>query len=264
MRTGSEGLRVDVVTIFPDYLAPLRLALTGQAIQRGDLQVEVHDLRRWTDDTHRSVDDAPFGGGGGMVMRPEPWWRALTELTGRRPRRGQALDAGTGPAQPGGHIVVPSPSGRRLNQAVVAELAVQRHLVICCGRYEGIDQRVIDAWADDVISLGDYVIAGGEAAALVMIEAVARLLPGVVGNPVSVRDDSFAGTEGLLEGPVYTRPATYQGLSVPPVLLSGDHAAITRWRLQESRQRTASVRPDLLGAPTAPHPAARQPPSMAD
>lgn len=257
-------MRVDVVTIFPDYLAPLQLALTGQAIQRGDLQVEVHDLRRWTDDAHRSVDDAPFGGGGGMVMRPEPWWRALTELTGRRAAPGRAGGAGDGPDQRGAHIVVPSPSGRRLSQRVVADLAARRHLVFCCGRYEGIDQRVIDAWADDVISLGDYVIAGGEAAALVMIEAVARLLPGVVGNPVSVSDDSFAGAEGLLEGPVYTRPATYQGLSVPPILLSGDHAAIARWRHQESRQRTASVRPDLLGAPAAPDLAARHRPSMAD
>jgi tRNA (guanine37-N1)-methyltransferase len=225
--------RVDVVTIFPEYLAPLRQSLLGKAAERGLVDIGVHDLRQWTDDLHRTVDDAPYGGGPGMVMRPEPWARALDQV---RP--------------PGTRLVVPTPAGRPFTQAVAAEWAAEPGLVFACGRYEGIDQRVAD-WAADAgpvseVSIGDYVLAGGESAALVMVEAVTRLLPGVVGNRESVELDSHA--DGLLEGPSYTRPASWRGRDVPSVLLSGDHAAIARWRRAESLRRTATRRPDLLAA----------------
>ncbi len=225
--------RVDVVTIFPDYLAPLRQSLLGRAAERGLVAVGVHDLRRWTDDVHRTVDDAPYGGGPGMVMRPEPWARALAEV---RP--------------PGTRLVVPTPAGRPFTQAVAAQWAGEPGLVFACGRYEGIDQRVAEWAAQDgpvsEVSIGDYVLAGGESAVLVMVEAVTRLIPGVVGNRESVEFDSHA--DGLLEGPSYTRPASWRGLDVPAVLLSGDHAAIARWRRAESLRRTADRRPDLLAA----------------
>ena len=223
--------RIDVITIFPDYLAPLRQSLLGRAAERGLVEIAVHDLRRWTDDLHRTVDDAPYGGGPGMVMRPEPWGRALDEV--RRPET---------------RLVVPTPAGERFTQATAAAWAAEPGLVFACGRYEGIDQRVAD-WAREggpvsEVSLGDYVLAGGESAVLVMVEAVTRLLPGVVGNRESVEFDSHA--DGLLEGPSYTRPASWRGHDVPPVLLSGDHAAIARWRREQSLRRTAVRRPDLL------------------
>ncbi|MGY1793322.1 tRNA (guanosine(37)-N1)-methyltransferase TrmD [Geodermatophilus sp. SYSU D00525] len=229
----SAPYRVDVVTIFPEYLAPLRQSLLGKAAERGLVSVGVHDLRQWTDDVHRTVDDAPYGGGPGMVMRPEPWARALEAV---RP--------------PGTRLVVPTPAGRPFTQAVAAEWSAEPGLVFACGRYEGIDQRVAE-WAAAAgpvseVSIGDYVLAGGESAVLVMVEAVTRLLPGVVGNRESVEFDSHA--DGLLEGPSYTRPASWRGLDVPPVLLSGDHAAIARWRRAESLRRTATRRPDLLAA----------------
>jgi tRNA (guanine37-N1)-methyltransferase len=227
------GFRIDVLTIFPEYLAPLRQSLLGKAVERGLVTVDVHDLRTWTDDVHRTVDDSPYGGGPGMVMRPEPWGRALDDV---RP-------AGT-------RLVVPTPAGERFTQAMAAQWAAEPGLVFACGRYEGIDQRVAD-WAADAgpvseVSLGDYVLAGGESAVLVMVEAVTRLLPGVVGNRESVEFDSHA--DGLLEGPSYTRPASWRGHEVPPVLLSGDHAAIARWRREQSLRRTAARRPDLLAA----------------
>jgi tRNA (guanine37-N1)-methyltransferase len=225
-------VRIDVVTIFPEFFGPLDVSLLGKARERGLVDVRLHDLRARTDDVHRTVDDAPFGGGPGMVMKPEPWYAAL-----------QAVVDGGGPA-PRPRVIVPTPSGRLLTQALVEELAAEPWLAVACGRYEGIDRRVVDAWADDEVSLGDYVLAGGEVAALVLIEAVTRLLPGVVGNADSVADDSH--TTGLLEGPVYTRPATYDGRDVPPVLLSGDHGAIARWRRDEALRRTAALRPDLL------------------
>ena len=225
--------RVDVVTIFPEYLAPLRQSLLGKAAERGLVEVAVHDLRQWTDDVHRTVDDAPYGGGPGMVMRPEPWARALEAV---RP--------------PGTRLVVPTPAGERFTQRTAAAWAGEPGLVFACGRYEGIDQRVVE-WAREAgpvseVSLGDYVLAGGESAVLVMVEAVTRLLPGVVGNRESVEYDSHA--DGLLEGPSYTRPASWRGRDVPDVLLSGDHAAIARWRRSESLRRTAARRPDLLAA----------------
>ena len=227
------SFRVDVVTIFPEYLAPLRQSLLGKAAERGLVSIGVHDLRQWTDDVHRTVDDSPYGGGPGMVMKPEPWAQALEAV---RP--------------PGTRLVVPTPAGRPFTQRLAVEWAAEPGLTFACGRYEGIDQRVAD-WAADAgpvseVSIGDYVLAGGESAVLVMVEAVTRLLPGVVGNRESVEYDSHA--DGLLEGPSYTRPASWRGRDVPEVLLSGDHAAIARWRRSESLRRTAARRPDLLEA----------------
>ncbi len=230
-------MRLDIVTIFPEYLAPLRQSLLGKAIERGQLQLGVYDLRRWSDDVHRTVDDTPYGGGPGMVMRPEPWGRALDEL------------APPGATQP--RLIVPSPAGRPFNQSLAAELATEPWLLFACGRYEGIDARV-PSYAQqrmrvDEVSLGDYVLAGGEVAVLVIAEAVGRLLPGVLGNASSVLDDSFAaGAGGLLEAPAFTKPASWRGLDVPPVLLSGNHVAIATWRTAQSQARTAERRPDLL------------------
>ncbi|HLZ38855.1 MAG TPA: tRNA (guanosine(37)-N1)-methyltransferase TrmD [Mycobacteriales bacterium] len=231
-------MRVDVVTIFPEYLAPLRLSLVGKAVERGILDVRVHDLRSWTADPHRTVDDAPFGGGPGMVMKPEPWGAALDTI---------AAAPGAPP-----RLVVPTPAGRRFTQEYAGALAREPWLVFACGRYEGIDARVlVDAGRRmpvDEVSIGDYVLAGGEVAVLVVVEAVTRLLPGVVGNVASLGDDSFApgSMAGLLEGPLYTRPPTWRGLEVPAVLRSGDHGAVARWRRREALRRTAVNRPDLL------------------
>jgi tRNA (guanine37-N1)-methyltransferase len=228
-------MRIDVITIFPDYFAALGLSLLGRARERGLLDVRVHDLRAWTDDVHRTVDDAPYGGGPGMVMSAEPW--------------GRALDAVVGTPQRAPLLVVPTPSGRLFSQSDAQAWVEEPWLVIACGRYEGIDARVaLDAARRGrvaEVSIGDYVLAGGEVAALVIVEAVTRLLPGVVGNPESVADDSH--TTGMLEGPAYTRPPTWRGLEVPEVLLSGDHGAIARWRAEQARARTAEHRPHLLG-----------------
>ncbi len=232
-------MRVDVVTVFPDYLAPLGLSLLGKAQERGLLDVRVHDLRTWTTDVHRTVDDSPYGGGPGMVMTPEPWRRALAHVAP--------------PDGPQPLLVVPTPSGVPFTQPMAVELAAEPWLAFACGRYEGVDGRVVEHARRRMrvleVSLGDYVLAGGEVAVLVVVEAVARLLPGVLGNVASHTDDSFSGAmAGLLEGPVYTRPPTWDGLDVPPVLLSGDHAAIARWRRDEALRRTAARRPDLLAA----------------
>ena len=225
-------MRVDVVSIFPEYLAPLDLSLAGKAQDSGLLDVHVHDLRDWTHDRHRTVDDTPYGGGAGMVMRPEPW--------------GEALDALAGD---GTVLVVPTPSGQPFTQALAKELAGVEHLLFACGRYEGIDQRVLDEAATRMtvreVSIGDYVLNGGEVAALVVTEAVARLLPGFMGNPDSLAEESH-GEDGLLEYPVYTKPASWRGHDVPSVLLSGDHARIAAWRHEQAVRRTAARRPDLL------------------
>jgi tRNA (guanine37-N1)-methyltransferase len=242
-------MRVDVVTIFPEYLAPLGVSLMGKAQARGLLDVHVHDLRAWTRDVHRTVDDTPYGGGPGMVMKPEPWGEALDAVLA------EGTDA-SDPAPPEARpvLVVPTPSGESFTQRTALELAEEPRLVFACGRYEGIDARVlVDAdqrYRVRELSLGDYVLAGGEVAVLVVVEAVARLLPGVLGNVESHRDDSFAPgeMEGLLEGPVYTRPPVWRGLEVPAVLQSGDHARIARWRRDEALRRTAARRPDLLAA----------------
>ncbi len=223
-------MRVDVVTIFPAYLDPLTLSLPGKAAERGLLDLRVHDLREWTHDPHRTVDDTPYGGGPGMVMRPEPWGEAFDALD---------LEDAT--------LVVPTPSGEPLTQRVAAELAGRPRVLVACGRYEGIDQRVIDHARTRTevleLSLGDYVLNGGEAAALVILEAVVRLLPGVVGNPDSLIEESHSA--GLLEHPAYTKPPVWRGLEVPAVLLSGDHEQIAAWRHDQALRRTVARRPDL-------------------
>jgi tRNA (guanine37-N1)-methyltransferase len=223
------------------------VSLIGKAVQRGDIAVSVHDLRRWTHDVHRTVDDTPFGGGPGMVMKPEPWGEALDAIMGLA--SGDAADETATHAQ----LIVPTPAGALFTQAMAADLATAQHLVFACGRYEGIDDRVAQYASRQMrvreLSIGDYVLAGGEPAVLVMIEAIGRLIPGVLGNTESAADDSFgAGTGpmcGLIEGPAYTRPRTWRGLDVPDVLLSGDHAAIARWRRDQALGRTARNRPDL-------------------
>ena len=250
-------MRIDIVTIFPEYFAALDLSLVGKARARGLLDVAVHDLRDYTDDPHRSVDDAPYGGGPGMVMRPQPWSRALESVTGGRPSqghpqsdrfggrtRGRAAKRAAADADRSPRVVFPTPSGVPFTQRCARELAAQPWLVFCCGRYEGIDRRVLDVWADDEVSLGDYVLAGGEVATLAIVEAVTRLVSGVLGNEASAGDDSFSA--GLIEGPVYTRPASFDGRAVPDVLLSGDHAAVGRWRRVQALLLTAARRPDLL------------------
>ena len=230
-------MRIDVITIFPDYLAPLDLSLVGKAREQGLLDIHVHDLRAHTHDRHRTVDDEPYGGGPGMVMRPEPW--------------GEALDAVL-PMHVDPLLVIPTPSGRPFTQSMAGQWAARPGLVIACGRYEGIDARVAEDYAQRIevapISIGDYVLAGGEVAALAIVEAVTRLLPGVVGNEESIADDSFASgaMESLVEGPVYTRPPEWRGHPVPDVLLSGDHARIAEWRRAQAERRTADMRPDLL------------------
>lgn len=225
-------MRIDVVSIFPEYLSPLSLSLVGKAVRDGVLDLAVHDLRDWAVDRHRTVDDTPFGGGAGMVMRPDVW--------------GEALDA---VLAPGARLIVPSPAGQRFSQPLAEELAAEQHLVFACGRYEGIDARVAEHFAArgavTEVSIGDYVVNGGEVAALVVVEAVARLLPGVIGNPQSLVEESHAG-DGLLEYPVYTRPTSWAGLDVPEVLLSGHHGNVARWRRDRALERTAARRPDLL------------------
>ena len=227
-------MRVDVVSIFPEYLAALDLSLVGKARASGLLDLHVHDLRDWTDDRHRTVDDTPFGGGAGMVMRPDVWGRALDDVM-----------------TPDAHLIVPSPAGRRFTQRMAEDLAGEQQLVVACGRYEGIDARVVEHYAArgrvTELSLGDYVLNCGEVAALVVVEAVARLLPGVVGNPASLVEESH-GAAGLLEYPVYTKPASWLEHEVPDVLLSGHHARIERWRRDQALERTARRRPDLLTA----------------
>ena len=227
-------MRIDVVSIFPDYLAALELSLLGKARERGLVDLHVHDLRRWTDDVHRTVDDTPYGGGPGMVMRPEPWGRALDEIVG---------DGG-----PTSTLVIPTPSGRRFTQADAHSWSDRPWLVFAPARYEGRDARVAEdarrRMPVEEVSIGDYVLAGGEAAVLVMVEAVVRLLPGFMGNAASPVEESFSG--GLLEAPAYTRPASWRGLDVPDVLMSGDHAAIAAWRRHAALERTRGMRPDLL------------------
>ena len=232
-------MRCDIISIFPEYLEPLKLSLPGQAQRKGLLDVAVHDLRDFAHDRHRTVDDTPYGGGAGMVMKPQPWWEALEHV--------RTLGVGT-PT-----LIVPGPGGEVLTQRLARELADEDWLIFACGRYEGIDERVYEAAADvmpvRVISLGDYVLNGGEVAVLAMIEAAARLLPGFMGNAESLVEESHE--DGLLEYPVYTKPATWQGREVPPVLLSGDHGKVAAWRHQQRLERTAARRPDLLHASSA-------------
>ena len=228
-------MRIDVVSIFPDYFTPLDLSLVGKARRSGLLDVHVHDLRSWTHDRHRTVDDTPYGGGAGMVMRPEPWGEALDEITG---------SADGVPV-----LVVPTPSGERFTQGAAQQLATADWLMFACGRYEGIDERVVQHARGRMevreVSIGDYVLNGGEVAALAVIEAVVRLLPGFMGNPESLTEESH-GADRLLEYPVYTKPPNWRGLDVPEVLLGGDHGKVAAWRHAQAVRRTAERRPDLL------------------
>ena len=229
----ARVLRIDVITIFPGLFEPfLRESLLGLAIREGRLQVIVHDLRSWATDRHQVVDDAPYGGGPGMVMKPEPLVAAIESLAGPKGPQRKA------------QVVLLTPQGRPLDQAGLETLAGEEHLVLVCGRYEGVDQRVVELAVDRELSIGDYVLSGGEVPAMAVIEGVSRLVPGVLGNPESSRADSFQ--EGLLEGPQYTRPAEFRGHRVPEVLRSGDHGAVDAWRAEQAREITRRNRPDLL------------------
>lgn len=228
-------MRIDIVSIFPEYLSALDISLIGKARSENLLDIRVHDLREFTFDKHRTVDDTPYGGGAGMVMKPEPWALAMESIVQDSDRRPKLL--------------IPTPSGTVFSQAHAQRLSQEDHLIFACGRYEGIDERFFE-WATTVcdvelVSLGDYVLNGGEVATLAMVEAIGRLVPGVVGNPESLIEESHS--DGLLEYPVYTKPAEWRGSAVPPILLSGDHGKIAAWRHDQQRQRTRERRPDLLG-----------------
>jgi tRNA (guanine37-N1)-methyltransferase len=224
-------MRIDAISIFPEFFDVLDISLLGKAKAQDLLEVKIHNLRDFTDDKHRTVDDTPFGGGAGMLMKAEPW--------------GQALDSVMTPET---IVIFPSPAGELFKQATAKELSEARHLVFACGRYEGIDQRVVEYAASKasvrLFSLGDYVLNGGEVAAVAMIEAIARLIPGVIGNAESLAEESHS--DGLLEYPSYTKPANWRGLEVPEVLLSGNHAEIAKWRKAKALERTEQVRPELL------------------
>ncbi|WP_434612736.1 tRNA (guanosine(37)-N1)-methyltransferase TrmD [Arthrobacter sp. A5] len=267
-------MRVDVISIFPEYLAPLELSLIGKARQDGILDLRVHNLRDFTTDRHRTVDDTPYGGGAGMVMKPEPWALALESVAGSLPPVTDHLSpddhgaagslppvadhlspdelgesaAPRSPAKP--TLIVPSPAGEVFDQALAYRLAEEEHLVFACGRYEGIDERVLEwaagPYAVRPVSLGDYVLNGGEVAVLAMVEAIGRLLPGVIGNPESLVEESHA--DGLLEYPVYTKPSSWRGRDIPDVLLSGNHGRIASFRRDEQLRRTVARRPDLIAA----------------
>lgn len=246
-------MRYDVVTIFPEYLEPLKLSLLGKAREKGLVDLHLHDLRDYTFDRHRTVDDTPYGGGAGMVMKPEPWGLALDEVLAASPQKTATEDSaeGTEPAADTRPLlIVPSPAGAVFDQAMAYELAEEKHIVFAPARYEGIDERVLD-WAQEgfrvmPVSLGDYVLYGGEVAVMAMIEAITRLIPGAMGNPASLEEESHTG--GLLEYPVYTKPAVWRDREVPEVLLSGNHGAIARWRRDRQIERTLERRPDLLEA----------------
>lgn len=227
-------MRIDIVTIFPEFFQVLDVSLLGKARESGLISTQVHNLRDVTTDKHKTVDDSPYGGGAGMVMMPEPWGLTLDEIFAE----GNSESV----------LVIPSPAGKPFTQEIAKELALKQHLVFACGRYEGIDQRVSDFYSEKVnvipLSLGDYVLNGGEVASLAIIEAVTRLIPGMVGNPESLIEESHEN--GLLEYPSYTKPAVWRGLEVPPVLLSGNHAEIAKWRHEQQLARTQAIRPDLL------------------
>lgn len=226
-------MRIDAISIFPDYFKALDLSLLGKARDKALINFEAHDLRNWTYDKHRTVDDTPYGGGAGMLMKPEPW--------------GEALDAIL-PADGSATVIFTSPAGEVFNQAIAQELSAENHIVFACGRYEGIDQRVVEYAQTKakvrMLSIGDYVLNGGEVAAIAMTEAIVRLIPGVIGNAESLVEESHS--DGLLEYPSYTKPASWRGFEVPEVLLSGNHALIAKWRLEKQLERTRQVRPDLL------------------
>ena len=233
-------MQIDLISIFPDYFKSLNLSLLGKAQESGILKINIHDLRDFTTDKHKTVDDAPYGGGPGMVMKADVW--------------GLAIDSVLEKMKTSAVLIVPTPSGKVFNQKIAQELSSEEHLIFINGRYEGIDSRVVEYYKTDIrikevkeISIGDYVLAGGEVASIVMLEAISRLIPGVLGNEDSVKDDSFAqgSMEKLIEGPVFTRPENWRGMEVPQVLLSGDHEKIVQFRLEEARKRTRQNRPDL-------------------
>jgi len=236
-------MRIDIISIFPEFFGVLDISLLGRARQSGLIDLAVHNLRDFTHDRHNTVDDTPYGGGAGMVMKPEPWGEALDSVFSASPVAAADVTPADGPV-----LIFPSPAGEQFTQAMARELAHEPHLVFGCGRYEGIDQRVVDHFAGRgrvrLVSLGDYVLNGGEVAVMAMIEAIGRLIPGVVGNPESLVEESHE--DGLLEYPSYTKPASWRGLEVPPVLLSGNHGAIATWRREQQIERTRTVRPDLL------------------
>jgi tRNA (guanine37-N1)-methyltransferase len=227
-------MRIDAISIFPDYFNVLDLSLLGKARERDLIEFKAHDLRTWTYDKHRTVDDTPYGGGAGMLMKPEPWGEALDAIL---PEDGSAT------------VIFTSPAGEVFNQKLAYELTNESHIVFACGRYEGIDQRVVEYAATKakvrLISIGDYVLNGGEVAAIAMTEAIVRLIPGVIGNAESLVEESHS--DGLLEYPSYTKPASWRGFDVPEVLTSGNHALIAKWRHEQQVERTRRVRPDLLG-----------------
>jgi tRNA (guanine37-N1)-methyltransferase len=226
-------MRVDILTLFPEVCrAPLNESMMKRAQENGALELRIHNLRDWTTDKHRVVDDAPFGGGQGMVMKPEPIFAAVEDLKSRIENRES-------------RIVLMSPTGQRFDQKMATEFSSESHLIIICGHYEGVDHRIIEHLVDAEISIGDYVLTNGAIAAVVFVDAIVRLLPGVLGHEQSAADDSFAG--GLLEGPQYTRPSEFRGWKIPEVLLSGNHAAIAAWRREQALQRTRKARPDLQG-----------------
>lgn len=231
-------MRIDIVTIFPEFFSVLDVSLLGKARESGLIELGVHDLRDFTHDRHRTVDDTPYGGGAGMVMKPEPWGDALDALLTPTP---EVLERAS-------TIIFPSPAGELFTQSMARELSTEQHLVFGCGRYEGIDERVVEYAATlgrvKLVSLGDYVLNGGEVATMAMIEAVGRLIPGVIGNPQSLVEESHS--DGLLEYPSYTKPASWRGFGVPPVLMSGNHGAIAAWRHEQQLERTRKIRPDLL------------------
>ena len=240
-------MKIDVVSLFPSYLDPLNLSLLGKAQEQGIVEIVIHDLRDWATDQHRTVDDTPYGGGPGMVMSPVVWGEALDSI------RHQAM---VDPV-----LIIPTPSGQPFDQVLAASLAGEEHLVFACGRYEGIDSRVGMHYSQDKrwnsvreVSIGDYVLAGGEVASLVMIEAITRLIPGILGNPESVIDDSFSRLDSLIEGPVFTKPPSWRGLEGPEVLRSGNHGRVAQWRKDQAQARTETFRPDLLSdLPEPPH-----------
>lgn len=242
-------MRIDIVSIFPQYLSPLHLSLVGKAIRENKVELAVHDLRDWAPGPHHQVDDTPYGGGPGMVMTAPVWGDALDSMTrGSMTMPSPMLSTPDLPT-----LIIPTPSGAVFRQSMAEELAGRGHLVFACGRYEGIDTRVAQHYAENPkwrevaeVSIGDYVLAGGEAATLVMVEAIVRLIPGVLGNPESASDDSFSRSDGNVEGPVFTKPVRWRDLEVPEVLLSGNHALIEQWRKENSRARTEKFRPDLI------------------
>jgi tRNA (guanine37-N1)-methyltransferase len=236
-------MRIDIITLFPEICrAPLNESMMKRAQENGALELRIHNLRDWTNDKHHVVDDAPFGGGQGMVMKPEPIFAAVEDLRGESRKTSNAEQSKIENREP--KIILMSPTGRRFDQRLAEQLSQESHLLIVCGHYEGIDHRVVEHLIDEEISIGDYVLTNGAIAAVVVADAIVRLIPGVLGDEKSAHDDSFR--EGLLEGPQYTRPAEFRGWKVPEILLSGNHGEVAKWRKEQAKKRTRENRPDLL------------------